>query len=561
VRQRRAYIGRPADYIREILGYTLTAEQEEALVLMESQARLLIASANNQGKTFLLACYAVYCMDVVGEQLDEHGNPQGARILLPGPDHATVFATVYSEMMAHISRAGQRGFAMPGRYSEDSVLWRVKPQWEVEAFSPPARVNQAVAHTASGRHHRNMLALMEECMGIGERLWRATEGMCSSAGNKIIGSGNPTESSGPAYQRAHGGNYKVLHMDAFDHPNVRTRSLVVPAAIDYRVVDGRVRECRDRGAYPAVQPDLNFADFVYALPERSWDEEGPRADGVPGHPRAELHVYRPTPAFQAQVRGQFPKDSDTSLFSPGALDAAMERWRQGQDPDRIPDRIGVDAAREGADETCFGPSWGEDADVLLRAYAQATEDENARLLAELRGERRIRVGEAQIAPKGVGPDVAMHIARHFPRSPWMVDEGGVGASVLDHAAKVLGIDAHGVSFGAGAPPRLPGEYWCANARAALYARAAMLVERGLVDVPSDPLLREELLAHEIEWTYFSLVEDDRRSPQFGKKIRKAAVLIQEKAEIKKKIGRSPDRADFFVLSLWGGAKRARRVHV
>jgi hypothetical protein len=554
---RARYAGDPWAYLSDILGWELTAQQGDALDLIERETRVLIPSGNNLGKTFLLAGYACYFEDAVAAQPDESGREQGARVLLPGPDHPTIVNTIFAEMMAHVARAEARGFPMPGIRTAET--WKVRALWGVEMFSPPKSVSQQVAHTASGRHHRNQIALIEEGQGVEERVWRAVEGMCSSAGNKIVSSFNPTEPSGPAYQRGRNGNYRVLHMDAFDHPNVRERRLVVMAAVDFKVIDARVRDCRDRGSASSAQPDPEFGDFVYALPP-SLDahESGPREDGILGHPAGELRIYRPTPAFEAQVRGQYPRSIDTGLFNPGAWDSGVARWRAWQDPGKPPDAVGVDAARTGADDTCAAPRWGEDGEAMLRAWAAAAKGVDEKLTAALLaplGEavqwsptewitgRRIRVGELRIAPKGTGTQVAEWLTRIWPRSPWNVDEGGVGASVLDHARDVLGVQASGVSFAASPPPPVHEEPWCENTRAALFVRAAMLINRGLVDPPDDDLLREEILAHE-------LVHGSKVVEEAGAKVRKPSVRILEKDEVKKKIGRSPDRADAFVLALW-----------
>ena len=548
---RRKYIGDPWAYFRDILGITLVPQQEEALQMIESFSRVLIPSANNVGKTYLLGGYGVYYLDVVGSTPDpESGEEMGARVLLPGPDHPTILRTVYSKMMVMAERAESKGHKMPGERSIKSVTWQVKAEWEVEAFSPPKKVTQEVAHTASGRHHINMVALIEEGQGVAEDVWRGAEGMCSTDGNKIVSSFNPTEPSGPAYERART-DYHVLHLDAFDHPNVRRRSVVVPGAIGFKVIDHRVGKCSDRGPYPLNVPDIEHDDFLYALPPpfAGWEEKGARDDSIPGHPDADVHVWRPTSIFQAQVRGQWPKSFDGGLFSPAKIDASMKRWREGRSPAEVPDRLGVDCAREGDDDTMFCPAWGESGDSLIRKYHNLEMGNQLRAIDEMLANQRIRVGEIHTAPKGKGPPVVEAILRVFPdQCPWNVDEGGVGASVLDHALLVLRLHGvTGVSFAASAPPRLPGEYLCDNTRAALYCRASMLIDRGLVDIPDDPILRSELLAH-------SLVSSTRVVEEIVNgsviKERKPSVLILEKPQVKKKIGRSPDRADALVLALW-----------
>jgi hypothetical protein len=549
---RRRYAGDPLAYFADILGWTLTPQQEYALGVIERERRVLLPSANNVGKTFILAGYGVYVMDAVAALPDDESGfeEQGARILLPGPDHDTVFETIYAEMLTHAARAETRGHRMPGERSERSVLWRVRPKWHVEVLTPPTKVGQAVAHTASGRHHRNQIALVEEGQGVGEPLWRGAEGMCSSAGNKIISSFNPTEALGPAFQRSRAGSYITVHLDAFEHPNIRQRVGVIPDAVDCRVIDDRVRtDCTDRGAAPATPVELEQGDFVYALPPRlDTPERGGRTDGVPGHPDGEPRVYRPTGAFMAQVRGQYPSSNDAGLFSAGAWDAAVARWREEQDPPTAPDSVGVDVAREGKDDTRSAPRWGDGASALLRAYATA-QPVGAVAVADLQRMRRARIGALTLFPKGDGVDTGDRIARQHPDSPLVIDDGGVGSSPLDYLGRVIGRQVLGVSFGGSAFPSLPGEPVCENMRTQLYVRAAMLVARGLCDVPPSARLREEVLAHRLEYTTRT-VERINAIKGRTEKVRVTSVRLVEKKEVRKLIGRSPDESDAFVLALY-----------
>jgi hypothetical protein len=579
-RERRKYVGDPFAYFSDILGARLTAQQEEALELLERETRVLIPSANNQGKTFLLAGYGIYIMDALAAVPDEEQGleEQGARLLLPGPDHSTIYATIYSEMLTLAARAERRGHLMPGRRSENSVLWRVRSQWEVEAFSPPKKVEQEVAHTASGRHHRNQVALIEEGQGVKESVWKAAEGMCSSAGNKIASSFNPTEPLGPAFQRARSGGYVCLHLSAFDHPNVMRRMPIVPAAVDFKVIDARVRtECRDRGAHPQTSVEPDRGDFLYALPPKGAEERGHRKDGVLGHPEGEVRVYRPTPAFTAQVLGRWPESSDTHLFDPGAWDEAVQRWRAEPDPTSPPDRVGVDVAREGDDETCTAPAWGDPAESLLRAYVETQDQIATGALLEIAMdqlyERRARVGELRVMPKGDGHDTGEAIYAAFGDVPYNVDITGVGTSPLDYLRRILECDAEGISFAALPPDpfRVGFLPWCENVRTWMYVTAAKLVKLGLVDVPPDPLLREEVMAHWLNTKSRTVELYDERRGRLEKK-RVPSMLLGRKEEVRKRIGHSPDRSDAFVLSLfdalstsekrkrkvklaWGGARR------
>lgn len=556
----RRYATDPWAYMADRAGITLTKDQSEIVELLMRETRLLLPSANNQGKTFLLGAWAVFRFDCLASLPNEEGGleEQGAKILLPGPDHPTVYATVYAEMLTIASRCEQRGFLMPGERSDLSVNWKVRAKWDVEAFSPPARTTQEVAHTASGRHHRNMAALIEEGQGVPEPTWRATEGMCSADGNQIVSSFNPTEPVGPAFTRAQQRNYKVRHINGFNHPNVQQRKLIVPDAIDFKVVDARVRaDCRDRGPYPATPLDPAFHDFPYALAAADAPESGSRTDGILGHPAAPIRVYRPSGTFTSQVLGQWPAESESGLFNAADVDAAMARWRLAPDPMALPDRVGVDPAREGKDDAVAGPSWGLAADALLRLYAEAETKGEAALIA-LRATRRLRIGAMTVFPKGDGVDLAINLHKRFPSSPFIVDEGGVGSSPFDHLRRVLNRVCLDVSFAATPLPSVPGEPYCENTRTQLYVRLSMLTRRGLVDLPDDPILREELLAHEVEHTAKTVEKLDTATGRTIK-TREPAVALIAKDKIKKKIGRSPDRSDTAVLCAYNRAFEAAGV--
>jgi hypothetical protein len=314
------------------------------------------------------------------------------------------------------------------------------------------------------------------------------------------------------------------------------------------VVDERVRkECQDRGPASATPLDEERGDFVYALPPSLDSEElGPREDGVPGHPNGTVRVYRPSPSFTAQVRGRWPTTSEHSLFDPGAWDAAVARWEESHDPEAAPDQVGVDVAREGGDDTVAAPLWGEAAATLLQAYVDA-QDAGHERVEELKASRRARIGELVVVAPGDGVSVAQALDLRFPLSPFNVDEVGVGGSPLDHLRRVLGRQVAGFSGAAVGSPQVAGTPLCENLRTSAYVFAARMVKLGLVDVPSDPLLREEVLAH--------LVEHKSRTVEEGfRKVRKPSVLLVSKSEVKKTLGRSPDRADAFVIALWAPEK-------
>ena len=131
---------------------------------------------------------------------------------------------------------------------------------------------------------------------------------------------------------------------------------------------------------------------------------------------------------------------------------------------------------------------------------------------------------------------------HYPESTINVDEIGVGASVIDHLQTVLEVDAVGINFAVNVDELTqPGEPIYQNMRALCYFRLARLIDAGLALLPDDPELREEAMAHEVVYGT-RIVREGSRS------VRREMVKIAPKDQVKKLIGRSPDKLDALVMA-------------
>jgi hypothetical protein len=86
----------------------------------------------------------------------------------------------------------------------------------------------------------------------------------------------------------------------------------------------------------------------------------------------------------------------------------------------------------------------------------------------------------------------------------------------------------------------------------------MLVHRGLIDAPNDPILREEILAHRVVPTRKTITRRDKHGR--AEKVRVDIVALIPKDDIKTIIGRSPDRSDAFVLAVFDAPPRGPAHH-
>lgn len=552
IARRRAYAERkdPHAYIREVLRERLTPQMERVLAEIEGHSRILIPSAKGVGKTHLVACYCLYRFDCAAALPDEKLDleEQGCIVILTAPTNDQIKRVLYGQIRTLATKAEKNGWPMPGKRSEADVTWIVRPDWYVRAISPPERAGVEAAHSGAGIHHGNLVIAFDEGQGGKESVWRTIEGNCIAPGNTIISPFNPTENRGPTFARAQvGRGYRVVHLSAFDHPNVRNRSHEAPGTgvITFEEVDRLVRQhCKDLGSPEDRAPDHRYHDFVYALPPLDAAELGARPDGILGHADGTPRVYRPDGTFEAYMLGQWPGESKNSLFDRAALEAAMDRWKEREDPPTPPDRVGGDLAyKETGDDVALVPSWGPDAATLRLLHYEAQE-QGAEAVEELRATNRVRCGMPVMLLPAKGPVVANAIMEAFPvAGMYVLDVGGVGTSATDSLEGLTEAPVHGVSFGSSPPEPAPDEDWSENMRTAMYARAAFLCNAGLVDVPPDLDLIEELLAHKVLWR-------SKMAARTGEEPdKRPCMALIAKDLVRKALGRSPDRADAFVLSL------------
>jgi len=169
--------------------------------------------------------------------------------------------------------------------------------------------------------------------------------------------------------------------------------------------------------------------------------------------------------------------------------------------------VGVDPSRGGADETILAVrrGWLFDPLVSLPGEVSAHGGNVAHKAIALAGER-----------------AAIH-----------VDVIGIGASVVDHLDAFIGSRCVPVNFAAGTDERdATGNLAFANVRAQSYWRFRELLDptRSIkVALPRDARLKADLCA-----------------PRY--RVTSRGVQVEDKQDIKKRLGRSPDRGDAVVLA-------------
>lgn len=216
------------------------------------------------------------------------------------------------------------------------------------------------------------------------------------------------------------------------------------------------------------------------------------------HARQQIEQWgRDNPWVIVNVLGQFPPSDINALIGPDEVSAAMKRYYREYEIGDAAIILGVDVAREGDDASVIFPRNGLQAlPPLVHRNINSTQ----------------------------GAGLVARMAKDLGVSAIFIDAtGGFGSGWIDKLLE-LGQSPIGVEFASGAHNK--GRYF--NKRTEMYFDAVQWIKRGgaLPDCP-------ELLSDLTQVTYS--FKGDR-------------LLLEEKAQIKKRLGRSPDWGDAFVLT-------------
>lgn len=207
-------------------------------------------------------------------------------------------------------------------------------------------------------------------------------------------------------------------------------------------------------------------------------------------------------AYQVRVLGEFPTQGDNAVIPIGLVNAAQKRYGETAGSGLL--HFGVDVARFGDDETVIRPRRGK---LALKS--------------------KVLQGFDNVDVAGAVLELARELRETKHEIPLVkVDEIGNGSGVIDVLSRSEEVEVVPVNVAENATVdgmhRKRDQLW--------FAIKDWLVDGGAIE--EDPRLLSELVA-----------------PTYGFDVRGRA-QVESKDEIKKRLGRSPDRADALALSLF-----------
>ena len=470
-------------FVRDALGVTLDREQQEILSSVQFNPRTSVASGTARGKDFVAACAAVSFLYLTPRWNTRKELVENTKVALTAPTDRQVKNIMMPEVSRLYNRAKKRGIILPGRLNAYDIRTD-NEDWFLTGFKADEHNHEAW----SGFHAVHTMFVITEASGIGDDTFAAIEGNLQGD-SRILLVFNPNTPVGYAARSQRGDRWAKFRLNSLTAPNVLQRRLVIPGQVDYEWVVDKVKEWSSPIAAEDRTEELDDFEF-----EGKW--------------------YRPEDLFRKKVLGKFPKVADDVLIPMQWIEAAQERWKLAQGKEPVSDELrllGVDVAGMGRDSTVFCERKGK-------------------WVAELQS----RNSGGQADHMAVAGDIAARRRRH-PRMVVSIDTIGEGAGVYSRCIE-LDDKRYIISckYSEGAKQHdkeltdITGQYRFVNMRAYLFWCVRDWLnpknETGAM-LPPDGQLAEE--ATEIRWSFRS----------------DSKIIIDPKEDIKKRLGRSPDKFD------------------
>lgn len=355
----------------------------------------------------------------------------------------------------------------------------------------------------SGKHAPNLLFILDEADAIPDEVYRGIESCMSGGHTRLLLMFNPRSESGEApYRMERDGRANIVHLSAFNHPNVITGKDVIPGAVTRDTTVRRINQWTR-----PLSASENSGSECFKLPGflegvAGEDQTGRRYSALkPGY----YKVLES--AFSYMVLGQYPSQGSTQLISREWIELARSRWdlfvaEHGERPPQGSKGImGLDVGEFGSDANAACFRYGGYVERIITWGGVDTMATGDRAADEFQSRNMIKV---------------------------YVDATGVGAGVAPHMQR-LGCNSKGVKVASSSTEKTElGEFFILRDQLWWAVREWLKNDKGSM-LPPDNELIEELLVANYE-------------------VMNGKIRVMKKVTMRELLKRSPDRADALCLT-------------
>jgi phage terminase large subunit len=340
-----------------------------------------------------------------------------------------------------------------------------------------------------GYHSRNIFVIVDEAAGVPPEIFEAIDGLLTSENPHLLLIGNPTAIGGAFYEAFKDPAFCKISISAFDTPNFTecgiTEQDIENSTWRAKMPGRTTKNVEGQRMHHGDRYDVPYPGLVNPI----WVRERFKSWG------------KEHPAYQSRVLGQFPTIGDNCVIPLSWIEAAQARYEDVEFGEPV--EAGVDIARFGSDATCICIRRGMKV-LPLQVFRKLDLMESAGIVARAISDYHI--------------------------SNTKIDEIGMGGGPTDRLNE-LKLPVQGVNVARSAKDQ---EHF-ANLRTELWWNLREKLDpNGITNPNPIALPKDEELLAELSGVLYKYTS-------------KGQVAIEGKDETKKRINRSPDRADALVL--------------
>lgn len=488
----------PRGYAHDILGVNLTPDQGLMLDSILNNRRTIVKASHSVGKTFTAAVAASWWYDCWERHIG----------YVTAPTWDQSFGLTFKQL-----KTLRRAKNLPGIILERIIKDADKNR---EGDHYVKALNAEKGEGFQGEHSAPILIIVEEGVGVPKYIWDAAGGLMTHPDCRMFVIGNPTDEATEFGIASESSTYHVMSITALDHPNIEAELKCEPPPFPAAV--------RLLWLYEMLEKECERVDTLsedafefYSLPAVK-----DALEGRPVQPDSEKWFYLPTAYFQGRVLGEFPTQADQQVI-PKSWMKHQPRLEPAETD--IPE-LGCDIARFGDDRTT----------IIIRRGPCALKAREIRKMDTVEVETACKDDALEAVRLWKGEEWWVR-AEHDDRLtvaktiPIKIDvTGGLGAGPYDHL-KADGYKAMAVN----SSERANNEEQYRNKRSELWFDMRERARTRRLDLSRIRLDIRERLIRELSAPKY-------KAP--GQKI------VEDKAQMKKRLDYSPDLADGLNLSFY-----------
>lgn len=298
----------PIYFIKNILGVSyLTDEQTKIIISVFENKFTGVKACHSVGKTFLAAC--VLLAFIVPRR--------GSMVVSTAPTGRQVRDLLWSEVNSLFAKSK---YPLGGQMNQMNYM--IAPKWFATGVATEPGQEEQSAVKIQGYHAPQLLAIIDEAVGVHAKIWEGIDGITNSEGSHVLAIANPSIINCAYKSFLDNPKTNNFQISALSHPNVVEKKEVVSGAVSYEWVKDKV---------------VKWCEKVTEKVDRTiFEFEG--------------ELYLPNSLFLWKVLGEFPNEDSDSLISYMDIQAAMERVNS---IDIDVNHLSLDVARFGTDLSVF----------------------------------------------------------------------------------------------------------------------------------------------------------------------------------------------------------------